>query len=122
MGQPARMAPEYWRVPALFRLIPGSAQEWTINGEKLPMTEPKKDVPEPGKTGAGTSDPAGAPQPVPGRTPTVEELHARLPDDAPGAGSKEHREARLKREEEAHLHPPAYPGMHRETPRGELIA
>jgi hypothetical protein len=53
----------------------------------------------------------------------VDELHARLPGDVPGAAeSREQQEARLKREEEAALHPSAYPGMHRETRRGPLVA
>lgn len=91
------------------------------------MADEKKDAPaQPGTAApAGSRQepvarPYGSPRPVE-NPPTVEQLHAKLPDDAPGR-PLESDEDYARRSEEESLHPRHFPGLHRESPGGPLVA
>lgn len=67
-----------------------------------------------------TPRPYGNPRPAE-NTPTVEQIHAKLPGDVPGV-PVESSEDYAKRSEEASLHPRHFPGLHRESVGGPLVA
>lgn len=56
----------------------------------------------------------------PAKTPTVDEIHAKLPDDAPGAPIGDHEKDYADASREAALHPRHLPGLHRDEPGGAL--